>query len=351
MGLQVGGGSPSGAGGGSYTYTYTDANGQTHTATNTSGTLPTNLPPGSTIDPTKTSTTQVGPTPGTVTLDGGAPQAGTLGGEYSKDHPSAPPAAPAPPPAAAPAPPANPFGGELLKPTDSENFFKDTADLYKKPSAAENVNDQYGGGLFKDLSYTEQLYNQGIGQLNPYYDYAQQRAIEQARNASSARGGFNSSYAMRQEGDISANLRGQQARDMAALAQASDSAKMGRYGLGETFARGADSDMISRLTAGQSAAGNSSAAKLSRLGSYFSNALGLGQAEGSATNPFASDNSALQLQIESINSALQKGQIDAKTAQGYLDTLGALGKLGVAAAGAGGGGNPFDTGTMPPSGG
>lgn len=350
MALQQGGGSPSGAGAGRYDVTYTDANGQTHTTTNTSGTLPTNIPPGSTIDPTQTHTTQVGPTSGTITVDGGAPQAGTLGGATpAPPAPTAPPAA-APPPPAAP-PPSNPFGGELMKPTDAENFFRDTRDQYTQPSAAEGVNDKYGAGLFDDPSYTETLYKQGIGQLNPYYDYAEQRAIEQARTASAARGGFNSSYAMRQEGDISANLRGQQARDMAALAQASDAAKLNRYGLGETFARGSDSDKMGRLTAGQSAAGNSSAAKLSRLNSYFSNALGLGGAEASATNPFANDPKSMQLEIDAINTALQKGQIDQKTAQSYLDMLSGLGKLGVGIAGKSDG-NPFDnTGTMPPSGG
>jgi hypothetical protein len=97
--------------------------------------------------------------------------------------------------------------------------------------------------------YTENLYEQGMGRLNPYYDYASNRAVADAQRSSAARGGFNSGLAAQQESDILGNLRGQQAKEQSDLAPLADQERTARYRLGSDLANTTDQETRDRINA------------------------------------------------------------------------------------------------------
>jgi hypothetical protein len=125
-------------------------------------------------------------------------------------------------------------------------MYATNGDAFAGPSTGEKFNSQYGADPMQ-LSDTEKLYNSGVGQLDPYYDYAEKRALQAAQTASAARGGFNSGLAAQQESDITGNLRGQQAQSWVNLAPQADAARVARYGQGEQFAQDATKDYNDRV--------------------------------------------------------------------------------------------------------
>jgi hypothetical protein len=127
-----------------------------------------------------------------------------------------------------------------------EQMYDTNGTAFNAPSTGEKFYSQFGGDPMTK-SDTETLYDSGIGQLDPYYDYAEKRAIQTAQTASAARGGFNSGLAAQQESDITGNLRGQQAQAWVNLAPQADAAKLARYGQGEQFAQDATTDYNTRV--------------------------------------------------------------------------------------------------------
>ena len=127
-----------------------------------------------------------------------------------------------------------------------EQMYQQNGTAFNDPNAGERFYNQYGKDPM-ELSDTEKLYNSGLGQLDPYYDYAEKRAIQAAQTASAARGGFNSGLAAQQESDISGNLRGQQAQSWVNLAPQADQARLARYGQGEQFAQDANKNYNERV--------------------------------------------------------------------------------------------------------
>ena len=136
--------------------------------------------------------------------------------------------------------------GAMKGPGAYEQMYNTNGTAFNAPSTGEKFQSTFGGDPMQ-LSDTEKLYNSGVGQLDPYYDYAEKRAIQAAQTASSARGGFNSGLAAQQESDITGNLRGQQAQSWVNLAPQADAAKLARYGQGEQFAQDATNDYNTRV--------------------------------------------------------------------------------------------------------
>lgn len=178
----------------------------------------------------------------------------------------------------------------LGTPGATEGVYGQESGAYDAPSIGELFQQQYGSDPMQ-LSDTEKLYNSGIGQLDPYYDYASKRAIQQAQTASAARGSFNSGLAGQQESDILGNLRGQQAQQMFQLAPEADAAKMSRETLGNTEAQDATSDYNTRIQNMFANAEGTDAATLSRL-TGLSSIASAGDSADTARNTLRSSTAA-----------------------------------------------------------
>lgn len=125
--------------------------------------------------------------------------------------------------------------GALGGPGATETTYAKSGNAFDSTGAAEDWYAKYGNDPMQK-SYTESLYEGGIGQLDPYYQRQQDLAIRDAQTASAARGGFNSGYAGQQERDLIGNFKGQQAKEWVDLAPQADAAKLARYNQGEKFA-------------------------------------------------------------------------------------------------------------------
>jgi len=180
------------------------------------------------------------------------------------------------------------LGSLATGPSNSTDVYHQASGELSDPGAAESFNALYGGdnGDLMSPGYTEQLYKSGIGQLDPYYDYASKRAIQAAQTASSARGGFNSGLAAQQESDILGNLRGQQAQEWVNLAPQADAAKIAREGLGSTIANNAQTQQDQRINTLSDAAAAGDAADLGRNALRVTSANNTDQNSTSAYNAF-----------------------------------------------------------------
>jgi hypothetical protein len=127
-----------------------------------------------------------------------------------------------------------------------ETAFQQHGADFNTPNAYEAFYGKYGDDPMQK-SYTENLYEQGIGQLDPYYDYAEKRALDTAQNRSAARGGFNSGLAAQQESDVTSNIRGAQAKQWVDLAPIADATKLARYNQGSNFAKTDADEMSQRI--------------------------------------------------------------------------------------------------------
>lgn len=188
--------------------------------------------------------------------------------------------------------------GALSSPGAVQDVYGQYGDSFNAPGAYENFYGSTSNGGNNDplaQSDTEKLYDEGIGQLDPYYDYAQRRAIEGAQTASAARGSFNSGLAAQQESDITGNIRGQQAQEQASLAPQADAARMSRLGLASSEANTANTDYNTRINDIFGLASTDENAQegrfktLSDIGSASDqSALGLGNLQVNAANGQAS---------------------------------------------------------------
>jgi len=154
-------------------------------------------------------------------------------------------------------------GEDTMTPGYSENFLDEHAGDLGSAGDMEAFYKAYGKDPLAK-GYTEQLYEKGIGQLDPYYDYASKRAIQSAQTASSARGGFNSGLAAQQESDILGNLRGQQASKWVDLAPIADRAHLDRMSEAADWARSSQDSEQNRFSALSDASAKTDAAKLGR---------------------------------------------------------------------------------------
>ncbi len=202
-------------------------------------------------------------------------------------------------------------------PSNATGVFNDTAKpQLNDPGAMEAFYSKYGADPMQK-GYTENLYESGVGQLDPYYDYAQKRAMDSARNSSAARGGFNTGLAAQQESDIGANIRGQQAQQMFSLAPQADAAKVARETLGFGEANTAQSQEQARIKE------LSDAAQAGDQGDYQKNQLRV-NAAGNA------DSSAAAMYSASVNAA---GNADRAAIDAFNANTGAhydAGQLGLA---------------------
>lgn len=252
------------------------------------------------------------------------------GNPNAGDHPAVPtppPPPPGPPPAPPPAGP--PAVGALSGPGPFETHAGELADPLNKPSAAEQFYGKYGSDLPGTKSYSEQLYEQGIGGLDPYYDYAQQKATKQINDAAAARGGFNSGAAIYEIGNSAANLRGQQARDMLGLAGQADSQKLGRYGAGLGEATASDTGLLNRTGAAASLYGAWQDREEGRLKGALSGQMDLSGANAEQIQKFYSNlMGAGKFDAEAINAALQAAGVDPNSAfaKDLISTGQAIGK-------------------------
>jgi hypothetical protein len=144
-----------------------------------------------------------------------------------------------------------------------EQRYAAKGDSFDAPSAYEDFYAKYGEDPMQK-GYTETLYEKGIGQLDPYYDYALKRSLDEAQNRSAARGGFNSGLAAQQEGDITSDIRGKQAKQWVDLAPIADTQRLARYGQGSDFAKTASDQYRERVMSGFDIAKDAQAAKENR---------------------------------------------------------------------------------------
>lgn len=225
-----------------------------------------------------------------------------------------PPPPPAPPPAPAPAPAPPSTTGLLGDPGPYETWAATHGPQFDSPSNAENLYGQYGAGLMNTPSNSETLYSQGEGQLNPYYDYASQIGTKSINDAAAAHGGF-SSTALNQIGLLNANLRGQQAKDMASLASQADQAKLARYGVGENEATAADTGLLNRTGAASSIYGGWQDREEARLTGGLSAQMNLSDAQSKQADTFYTNlMQAGQYDAAGINAALQAAGVDPNSA-------------------------------------
>ena len=226
--------------------------------------------------------------------------------------------------------------GPLSGPGPLEQWSAANAGAFDKPSSAESLYGQHGQDLINTPSASETLYGQGMRQMDPYYDYAQQKATRSINDAAAARGNWNSSNATNNIRDSAANLYGQQAMQMGARASAADSAKLGRYGAAENEAGSSDSAYNTRVSGAESLYGNWQQAQEGRLGGAQTSATQLaGQQANTVEQAYqkAGDLSNAD-NLEAFNAQLQKLGIDPKSSavQDFIKTLGAGGSIATALA-------------------
>jgi hypothetical protein len=212
--------------------------------------------------------------------------------------------------------PATTKPGLLSEPGPYEKWAAEHGGDFNGPSNAESLYGKYGAGLMDDKSNSESLYGQGIGQLNPYYDYASRIGTKAINDAAAAHGGF-SSTALTQIGNLNANLRGQQAMKMADLAKQADDAKMSRYGLGQSEAMSADKGKLDRTGAAASIYSNWQDKEEGRLTGALSGQMGISNAEAAQMDKFYSNLiESGKYDAEAINAALQAAGVDPNSAFG-----------------------------------
>lgn len=149
-----------------------------------------------------------------------------------------------------------------------ENNFAENGDAFSNTGTFEDWHAKYGDDPMQK-SYAETLYESGVEKLDPYYDYAEKRALDTAQNRSAARGGFNSGLAAQQESDITGNLRGQQAKQWVDFAPVADAARRARYGQGADFAKTAQDEYSSRIKSGFDVAAGQDKAYSDRINNAF----------------------------------------------------------------------------------
>jgi hypothetical protein len=215
-------------------------------------------------------------------------------------------------PAPAPGPSAPPIPGLLSGPGSYEEWAARNSAAFDAPSATETAFNQFGSDPFKNESFSEQLYREGIGQLDPFYDHAERKGTAAINDAMAARGGFNSGAAIQKIGDLSANLRGQQAVQMQSRAGQADRERTSRYGQGMGFAGDRDSAFTNRLGAGAALHRDQQTFAERRLGDSFDRSRGLANDKAGLTADAHSDAANLfgESEKEAIAAELKKAGID-----------------------------------------
>ena len=209
------------------------------------------------------------------------------------------------------------------------------------PGYNEDWYKTYGQDLMKSPSASEDLYSRGVAGSNPYYDYAEQQATRAINNAAAARGGWNSSYALKQIGDSTANIRGQQAHELDMLANQADQAKFGRYDRGQNYAESAQNSTERRITGGVNAYTGLANNQADKVGSFYM--------EGGRE--------ATQSEMAAIEAQLKAAGLTSQEAKQMMDEAGSIAGLfaklyGMGGMSGGGGGNGMGGGSgIAPSGG
>lgn len=221
--------------------------------------------------------------------------------------------------------------GALSDPGALEQAFLEAGGSFDDPGAFEKWAQQYAGDVM-NKGYTENLYESGMGRLDPYYDNAEKRAIGGAQRSSAARGGFNTGLAAQQESDISANIRGQQAQQTEALAPLADAAKLNRYKLGSDLEQMNQDDYSNRIFGKFKLAGDAQAAEEGRY-KNLAGIAGIADAgtaaegqigEAAARDSANSQNDAARNRIAALSGAGQAAEsADASSRQRTLDSGGA----------------------------
>lgn len=185
--------------------------------------------------------------------------------------------------------------------------------LLSGPGYGEDWYKSYGNDLMGGPGDSEKLFAQGMAGSNPFYDYATQQATKGVRDAAAGRGGFNSGAAIQAEGNVTANLRGQQAQGLTDLAGQSDASRLARYSAGERFA------------------GNAQDRLEDRVRGAFSDELSLADKRSGLVDNFygAAGEQDMRAKMAAIEAKFKAGNIDAATRQAELNALTSLAEVGV----------------------
>jgi len=190
-----------------------------------------------------------------------------------------------------------------------------TEGVLSGPGYYEDFYKTHGQDLMGTPTASERLFDQGIGALNPYYDFAEEAAHKSINDAAAARGNFNSSFTLKNLANASANLRGQQAREMGERASAADQGRFGRYGLSSEMA-----DRAQGRTEG-------------RIGQATNAYTGLARDQAGLVRDFYGDagRGMDQANMAAIEAQLKASGMDAAEIQGIMNFLLSAGGLGVRA--------------------
>jgi hypothetical protein len=216
--------------------------------------------------------------------------------------------------------------GTLGKPGAVNERYDEMGDSFNDPGAVEGIYDQYGQDPLRTKSYSETLYDSGIERLNPYYDYAEKKAIDQAQRGTAARGGFNSGLAAAGERDITTNLRGQQAMAQERLAPIADAERRARYDQGFSFAGQRDQENRDRVNAAFDLAGRDQEAEEGRFktrGTLATGADEAGAAQGRLTIDAAraESDAAAAADASAVNRARAAGDLAAGSDDSYRSRI------------------------------
>ena len=197
-----------------------------------------------------------------------------------------------------------PGPGEIYDAANSGDF--------NTPGATETAYSIYGQDPLKNKSDAQTLFEEGTAGSDPFYNNAQTVANKAINDAASARGGWNSGAAMQAIGNSTANIRGQQAQSLYALAPQADAAEQSRIALGFNLANQNDTAEANRVGAGMGINDDWQNQQDARLGGALSTATTLGNDKADTTS--AAYKSALDTYntdgLAGIEAALQKAGIN-----------------------------------------
>lgn len=190
--------------------------------------------------------------------------------------------------------PTGPVEGPLSGPGYEEEFYK-----------------KYGQDLMNKPSSSEELFAQGMAASNPFYDYAQQQTIKAINDATAAGGSFNSSFREKNIGNAVADLRGQQAHELAQLAGQADKGRIDRYDTTGDFAHGAQDAMEDRARGA------------------IDDELDLARGRGGLVGDFYGEGGreAQQAKMAEIEAALKKSGLSAEETKQMMQTIFGVGQV------------------------
>jgi len=120
-------------------------------------------------------------------------------------------------------------GGAGLQPAATSEAYNASKSYFQNPTLAETTAGRNVGEL-ASKGYSEQLYEAGGDHLNPYYERARQKGMQELQDRMAAAGVFGSGATAKAMFELEGELGAAQAKAMADLANQADLNKVARFG-------------------------------------------------------------------------------------------------------------------------